>query len=82
MYEYEEVPEGEGMALARQINAIFQSTSAKDQNGSIDQLFRNLGVKFLHPEMDNTTNLTKDELKKRGQSLSNKNGTNGKKGCC
>ena len=46
MYEYEEVPEKEGMALAKQINAIFQTTTAKEKNGSIDQLFMNLGQKF------------------------------------
>ena len=57
MYEFEEVPEEEGMALAKQINAIFQTTTAKDKNGSIDQLFMNLGKKFLHPNMENTTNL-------------------------
>ena len=65
MYEFEEVPEEEGMALAKQINAIFQTTTAKDKNGSIDQLFMNLGKKFLHPNMENTTNLTKDELKNK-----------------
>ena len=32
MYEFEEVPEEEGMALAKQINAIFQTTTAKDKN--------------------------------------------------
>ena len=47
MYEYEEVPEKEGMALAKQINAIFQTTTAKEKNGSIDQLFMNLGQNLL-----------------------------------
>ena len=28
MYEFEEVPEEEGMALAKQINAIFQTTKS------------------------------------------------------
>ena len=59
MYEYEEVPEKEGMALAKQINAIFQTTTAKEKNGSIDQLFMNLGQKFINPNMENNTNLTK-----------------------
>jgi len=82
MYEFEEVPEEEGMALAKQINAIFQSTTAKDKNGSIDQLFMNLAIKFLHPNMENTTNLTKEEIKNRGQKLTNKNVEKSKKGCC
>ena len=82
MYEFEEVPEEEGMALAKQINAIFQSTTAKDKNGSIDQLFMNLAIKFLHQNMENTTNLTKEEIKNRGQKLTNKNGEKSKKGCC
>ena len=82
MYEYEEVPEEEGMALAKKINAIFQSTSAKEKDGSIDQLFMNLGKKFLHPNMENTTNLTKDELKNKGIQINQQKGKNGKKGCC
>ena len=82
MYEFEEVPEEEGMALAKQINAIFQTTTAKDKNGSIDQLFMNLGKKFLHPNMENTTNLTKDELKNKGIQINQQKGKNGKKGCC
>ena len=42
MYEYEEVEEKEGMAFAKQYNAIFQTTTAKDTNGSIDLLFKNI----------------------------------------
>ena len=82
MYEFEEVPEEEGMALAKKINAIFQSTSAKEKNGSIDQLFTNLGMKFLHPNMENNTNLTKEKLKNKGQKLNNQKGGKNKKGCC
>ena len=82
MYEFEEVPDEEGMALAKKINAIFQSTSAKEKNGSIDQLFTNLGMKFLHPNMENNTNLTKEELKKKGQKLDNQKVRKTKKGCC
>ena len=42
MYEYEEVEEKEGMAFAKQYNAIFQTTTAKDSNGSIFLLFKNI----------------------------------------
>ena len=80
MYEFEEVPEEEGLALAKQINAIFQSTTAKEQNGSIDKLFQNIGKKFLHPNSNVNTNLGND--KNRGQQLNNKKGGKEKKGCC
>ena len=80
MYEFEEVPEEEGVALAKQIGAIFQSTTAKDQNGSIDKLFQNIGRKFLHPNSDVNTNSSND--KNRGKKLNNKNGEKVKKGCC
>ena len=63
MYEFEEVPEEEGVALAKQIGAIFQSTTAKDQNGSIDKLFQNIGRKFLHPNSDVNTNSSNDKNK-------------------
>ena len=82
MYEFEEVTEEEGMALAKQINAIFQSTTAKEKNGSIDLLFTNLGMKFLRPNMENITNLTKEELKNKGQKLNKKKEGKNKKGCC
>ena len=82
MYEYEEVTEEEGIALAKKINAIFQSTTAKEKNGSIDKLFTNLGIKFLHPNNSNDTNLINNEQTNKGQKLNNKKGNSGKKGCC
>ena len=83
MYEYEEVTEEQGMAFAKQYKAIFQTTSAKESNGSIDLLFKNIGKKFLHPDIENTSNLTKDELKKRGQKLEEERiDENNKKRCC
>ena len=81
MYEFEEVPEEEGVALAKQINAIFQSTTAKEQNGSVDKLFQNLGRKFLHPNSNVGTD-SDNEPKNRGQQLNNKKGGKEKKGCC
>ena len=83
MYEYEEVEEKEGMAFAKQYNAIFQTTTAKDANGSIDLLFKNLGKKFLNPNIENTTFLNKEELKKRGEQLKQERIQGDKKsGCC
>ena len=82
MYEYEEVEEKKGMAFAKQYNAIFQTTTAKDSNGSIDLLFKNIGKKFLNPNIENTSNLTKDELKKRGEKLKQEKIQNEKKSWC
>ena len=82
MYEYEEVEEKEGMAFAKKHNAIFQITSAKESNGSIDLLFKNIGKKFLNPNIENTSVLTKEELKKRGEQLKQERIQTGKKGCC
>ena len=79
MYEYEEVTEEEGLAFAKQNNAIFQSTSAKDNsNGSVDLLFKNIGKKFLNPNTDN-----KNDNRKKGAKLTDKNqGEKKKSGCC
>ena len=82
MYEYEEVEEKEGISFAKQHNAIFQITTAKDSNGSIDLLFKNIGKKFLNPNIENTSVLTKDEIKKRGEQLKQERIINEKKGGC
>ena len=82
MYEYEEVEEKEGMDFAKQHKAIFQVTTAKESNGSIDLLFKNIGKKFLNPNIENTSVMTKEELKKRGQQLKKEGPQNDKKGGC
>ena len=69
MYEYEEVSDEEGMALAKQFGAIYQRTSAKDANGGVDQLFKTIGKKFLNPNSEDTSNMTKEELRKKGLEL-------------
>ena len=68
MYQYQEVTNDEGLALAKEINAIFKITSAKNSVG-IDELFKNIGTKFLDPESENTSNMTKEELKNRGEKI-------------
>ncbi len=66
MYEYQEVTNEEGLTLAKEINAIYKRTSAKSQqHGGIDDLFKVLGKKFLNPNFEITSNLTKEELIKR-----------------
>ena len=82
MYEYEEVSEEEGMAFAKQYNAIFQTTSAKETNGSVDELFKNIGKRFLNPNSENTSYLTKEELRQRGQTLEKQRIQGNKKGGC
>ena len=84
MYQYEEVTNDEGLALAKEINSIYQKTSAKEASGGIDELFKNIGKKFLHPESEITSNMTKEELKNRGEKIMRdkiKNNKN-KKSCC
>ena len=84
MYEYEEVSEVEAKAFAKDIGAIFQTTSAKLSNG-VEELFRMIGKKFVNPDAENLSNLTKDELEKKKnqikiQEIKKKKNDNG--GCC
>ena len=90
MYDFEEVTNDEGLNLAKEINAIYKRTSAKEQNGGIEDLFNILGKKFLNPDMEITSNLTKEELiqreeqKKRDQikKLQQQKQKKKKKNCC
>ena len=83
IYEYEEVEEKEGMAFAKQYNTIFQTITAKDANGGIYLLFKNIGKNILNPIIENTTFLNKEELKKRGEQLKQERIQGDKKsGCC
>jgi len=65
-YENSDVEDEEGKELAKELNAIFQRTSAKSGKG-IDELFENLGKSFLEPESEkpkednnNTSNKNND----------------------
>ena len=49
--ESEAINEEEGIAFAKEIDAIFQMTSAKSNSG-IDQLFQNIGLKYLNRSID------------------------------
>ena len=69
LYEFQEVSNDEGMALAKELKAIFQNTSAKETSGGIDTLFINIGKKFLDPSCEITSNMTKDELKSKGEKI-------------
>ena len=84
-YENEKISDEEGMDLAKQINAIFQRTSAKHASG-IDELFKEIGKHFLNPNLAITSNLSKKELKEKNhriqiEEIKNENKKN-KKACC
>ena len=83
LYEHEEVPKAEGEAFAKKHNAIFQMTSAKDSNGSIDTLFKKIGKIFLNPKTKNGDNSPEEAPRKRGHTLDEqRNQDNKKGGCC
>ena len=85
MYEYEEVTEQEAKAFAKDIGAIFQTTSAKLSNG-VDELFRMIGTEFVNPDAENVSNLTKEEMEQRKKQIKikeiKKNQKQEKGGCC
>ena len=85
MYEYEEVTEQEAKAFAKDIGAIFQTTSAKLSNG-VDELFRMIGKKFVHPDEENVSNLTQEEMEQMKKQIKIKviktNQKQEKGGCC
>ena len=85
MYQLEEVSNDEGLALAKELKSIYQRTSAKETSGGIDELFKNIGKKFLDPNYEITSNMTKEELKSKGEKLMRekiKNSNNQKKKSC
>ena len=85
MYEHEEVEENEGKDLAKELNAIFQKTSAKEAHG-VEDLFEKIGRKVLNPsstEVEETP--TKNEVKEDKKKIKlekNKVEQKPKKKCC
>ena len=84
LYQFEEVKNDEGLNLAKDIKALYQKTSAKEESGGIDELFKNIGKQFLNPELEITSNMTKEELKNRGEKIMRNKikNNNNKKSCC
>ena len=88
-YLKEQVSDNEGKALAKEINAIYMRTSAK-LNSSIDEIFNSIGNKFLNPETEITSNLTREEMIQKSEKLrrdkiklnNNSNNNKNKKKCC
>ena len=60
LYDNEEVPEEEARNFAKSINAIFALTSAKDNDG-IEELFRNIGNKYLELNFQEKVSETQKE---------------------
>ena len=83
MYENELVNLNEGKELARQLNAIFKSTSALNSKG-IDDLFLSIGKKFLDPTYTvNISNCTeKSETRNNSKTLKIPKKAKEKKKCC
>ena len=82
-YENELVDLKEGRELARQLNAIFKSTSALNSKG-IDDLFLSIGKKFLDPTYSvNISNCTeKSETRNNSKALKIPKKAKEKKKCC
>ena len=83
-YLKEVVTNDEGKALAKEINAIYLRTSAKS-NISIDEIFINIGKKFINPDYEITTSLTKEEIIQKTEQLRRetiKKELRKKKKCC
>ena len=88
-YDKTEVSEEEGKSLAKEIKSIYMRTSAK-LNSSIDELFNAIGNKFLNPDMEITSNLTKEEMILKNEQMrrdkirinKNNNNNKNKKKCC
>ena len=49
------------MDFAKKINAIFKNTSCKESKG-IEELFEEIGMHYLNPNLKITSNLTKEEI--------------------
>ena len=83
MYSFQEITNDEGLAFAKELNSLYKRTSAKSGKG-IDDLFKEIGKKLLHPDLEITSNMTKEELKKHGEKLKREKIKNEEKksGCC
>ena len=84
MYESEAVTLNEGKELAKEITAIFKSTSAMLAYG-IDELFTDIAKKFINPERSfSVQNMTAKEVEfRKGVKLKKQQKkTKDKKKCC
>ena len=82
-YKDEQVDINEGKELARQLNAIFKSTSALSSKG-IDELFLTIGQKFLDPSyaINISISIPKSESSNNSKILKKANKKIERKKCC
>ena len=92
LYKDEQITNSDGKEYADEINAIFQNTSALSNTG-IDNLFENLGRKFIDPDFDyknpgketkrkNQSKNINAERKKGDNKINLKDVSKEKKKCC
>ena len=69
LFEKEVINEEQAKSLASEINAIFEQTSAA-KNIGIDQLFHNLGCKYIDPnyKIDENDKNPKNEIKDKSEN--------------
>ena len=83
-YQEERVTEKEGMNLAKELNAIFQLTSAKEEGRGIAGLFKKIEKKLFDRDSKITSNFEKEESKHKAIKLTRdeiKNKNKNKKKC-
>ena len=69
-YAKQKVPTEDGKALAKELNAIFVNTSAKEGDG-IDNLFRTVAEKYIDPTKDiSNTYMKREEMKEKNKKIS------------
>ena len=87
LYEREAIREEEAREYAKSQNIPLWFTSAKDSTG-INELFEEIGLKYLSPEFNNCEEIVQRKIRKNEVSKVNKeaekndNKINNKKGCC
>ena len=92
LYKDEQITNSDGKEYADEINAIFQNTSALSNTG-IDNLFENLGRKYIAPDFDyknpgketkrkNQSKNINNERKKGDNKINLKDVSKEKKKCC
>ena len=88
-YEQEQVQENDAKEFAEKVNAAFQLTSAQNNTG-IDELFEELGSKYLDPNFQQKIKDSEEEKIQEGRGdnivltkeAAAKKNPAAKKGCC
>ena len=70
LYKDEQITNSDGKEYADEINAIFQNTSALSNTG-IDNLFENLGRKFIDPDFDYKNPGKETKRKNQSKNINN-----------